>query len=182
MLAQGEDIQGATQMEKRTRLFRELSAQVQGQAELESPQRRASVPKVVMGSQRKTRSGLGATISGQGQRRAGKGVGEAELGVGFQETLNDGASVDNLTAVGMIPRDMELWCIHRQPHSSGYDFRRHEMMVRPQTTSQPWKEKVFQRLTRKDLLRKARCDVHTMKCSPSIKRNNRDTQSVWRKR
>lgn len=37
MLAQGEDIQGATQMEKRTRLFRELSAQVQGQAELESP-------------------------------------------------------------------------------------------------------------------------------------------------
>lgn len=37
MLAQGEDIQEATQMEKRTRLFRELSAEVQGQAELESP-------------------------------------------------------------------------------------------------------------------------------------------------
>ena len=84
-----------------------------------------------MGSQRKTRSGLGATISGQGQRRAGKGVGEAELGVGFQETLNDGASVDNLTAVGMIPRDMELWCIHRQPHSSGYDSRIHGIMVHP---------------------------------------------------
>lgn len=119
MLAQGEDIQEATQMEKRTRLFRELSAEVQGQAELESPQRRASGPKVVMGSQRKTRSGLGATRNGQGQRWAGKGMGETELGEGFQETLDDGASVDNLTAVGMIPGYMELWCIRRQPHSCG---------------------------------------------------------------
>ena len=72
-----------------------------------------------MGSQRKTRSGLGATRNGQGQRWAGKGMGETELGEGFQETLDDGASVDNLTAVGMIPGYMELWCIRRQPHSCG---------------------------------------------------------------
>ena len=95
-----------------------------------------------MGSQRKTRSGLGATRNGQGQHWAGKGMGETELGVGFQETLNDGASVDNLTAV---------------------------------------ERKSFPEVD-KERLRKARCDVHTMKCSPSVKRNNRDTWSVWRKR
>lgn len=41
-------------------------------------QRRTAGPKVVMGSQRKTRRALRAP-EGQGQRRAGKGVGETEL-------------------------------------------------------------------------------------------------------
>lgn len=56
-LAQGGDVQGATQMKKRTRLFREPLAEVKVRQSW-SPLRRASGSKVVMGSQRKTRSGL----------------------------------------------------------------------------------------------------------------------------
>lgn len=130
-------------MEKRTRLFRELSAEGQGQAELEPHLEKGSRTKVVTGSQRKRRSGPRAA------RRSGPASGREGCG---------------------------------RNQSSGYVSRRHEMMVHPQTTSQQWKEKVFQRLTRKGLLRKARCDVRTMKCSSSIKRNNRGTWSVWRKR
>ena len=74
-------------------------------------QRRTAGPKVAMGSQRKTRSGLRATRwSGPASGREGCG----------------------------------------RNRSSGYDSRRRDMMVHPETTSQQWKGKVFQRLTRKD--------------------------------